>query len=90
MPEISKFVDDQWMSIYCFFEKIPIFPSGIEQYSDIYKVLENNHEKIGVNSLYSLGNRDKAIKDLADYFNVHFNTDGTIEIIEKSTLQLNQ
>jgi hypothetical protein len=73
LPDCARFVDDQWMSIYCFKENIKIFPTAVESYSDIFKVLDNNHEKLGTASLSGLNNRDKKIEELEQMFNVKFN-----------------
>ena len=60
------------MSIYYFLNNITIRPTGIEEYSDIYKILDNNHELIGIDSLASLGTRDECVRQLGEYFNVRF------------------
>jgi hypothetical protein len=72
LPIYAYHVDDQWMSIYYFLNNISIKPSGIENYHDIFKSLCNNHELIGVDSLFSLGTRNDSIKCLEDYFQVRF------------------
>ena len=72
LPECAYHVDDQWMSIYYFIHNIMIRPTGIENYSDIYKTLDNHHELIGVDSLASLGTRDERVTQLGEYFNVLF------------------
>jgi len=78
LPDIAKFVDDQWISIYSHFLNINIYPSGIEKYFDIFNVLENGNEKIGKDSLASLNNRDNKIKELEEYYNVKFIGNGNI------------
>ena len=72
LPASAYHVDDQWMSIYYFLNNITIRPTGIEEYSDIYKILDNNHELIGIDSLASLGTRDECVRQLGEYFNVRF------------------
>ena len=72
LPPCAYFVDDQWMSIYCHKEGIQIHATNIEAYSDIFKVLDNHHEKWGSNSLSGLHNRDEKVKELCDWFNVRF------------------
>jgi len=72
LPECAYHVDDQWMSIYYFLHNIRIRPTGIENYSDIYKILDNHHELIGADSLASLGTRDECVKQLEEYFHVQF------------------
>jgi hypothetical protein len=81
LPESAYFVDDQWMSIYCFKNTIPIYPSGIETYSEIFKVLQNNHEKLGTESLSGLNNRDEKVAELAKLFRVKFIAKGEIQDI---------
>ena len=73
LPDAAQFVDDQWMSIYCFKKSIPIFNTGVEAYSDIYRVLDGWHEKIGAESLAALQNRDLMVANLAEEFGVVFN-----------------
>jgi hypothetical protein len=79
LPECAYFVDDQWMSIYCFFNNINIFPTGLDNYSEIFSVLTNGHEQIGADSLAYLGNRDSMVKKLAEHFHVIFKENGIIE-----------
>lgn len=78
LPENAKFVDDQWMSIYCFLQNINIYPTGVEDYIHIFSVLENGYEKIGLDSLASLCNREEKIKELEKYYNVKFINNGKI------------
>lgn len=79
LPECAYFVDDQWMSIYCWSHNIPILPTGIEKYNDIFNVLQNGYEKIGAESLAALGNRDSKVKELAEYFGVAFEKGGSLQ-----------
>ena len=72
LPPCAYFVDDQWMSIYCFKNEIPIKPTGVELYRDIYAVLQNAHEKIGAASLAGLQNRDEKVAELAAELGVKF------------------
>lgn len=72
LPEASRFVDDQWMSFYCFTKNIPINSTDIEQYSDIFSVLDNFHEKWGTQSLSGLQNREDKIKELSSALNLTF------------------
>ena len=72
IPESAYFVDDQWMSIFCFINKIPIFPTKVEYYHEIFKVLQNNHEKLGICSLSEIDNRDENVLELSKVFNVQF------------------
>jgi hypothetical protein len=72
LPESAYFVDDQWMSIFCFLNQIPIFPTQLEYYHDIFKVLQNNHEKLGICSLSEINNRDQKVSELSKAFNIKF------------------
>lgn len=78
LPECARYVDDQWMSTYLFFQNIPILKTGIEEYKDIYQILCGWHELIGADALGSLGNRSQKVAELADFFYVAFGKDGTI------------
>ena len=71
LPDAAQFVDDQWMSIYCFLKGIRILP-GVETYEEIYKVLDGCQEKIGEASLAGLQNRDEMVAALAREFGVAF------------------
>lgn len=82
LPEIARYVDDQWMSIYYFFNNINILPTNIEKYSDIFGSLDNGNEKIGNNSLASIGNRNEKVKELENYFKIKFIENGMIIKIE--------
>ena len=62
----------------CFQQKIPIFPSGIETYKELFSILRNGYELVGEESLASLGNRDQKVAELANYFHVVFGPDGVI------------
>jgi len=78
LQDIAKLVDDQWMSIYCYLQNINIYPSGIEEYSDIFSILENGYEKIGKDSLAGLYNRETKIKELESYYGIKFIENGII------------
>jgi predicted GH43/DUF377 family glycosyl hydrolase len=71
-PPSARFVDDQWMSMYCHFNNIPILPTLAESYDQIFAVLHNDHEKTGVNSLSRLTNREEKIRELENFFGVQF------------------
>jgi hypothetical protein len=72
LPEVAHFVDDQWMSIYCFTQGIPVLPTIVENYRDIFAVLDGWHERIGPDSLAGLNNRADMVRALAEYFGVTF------------------
>lgn len=72
LPASSYFVDDQWISIYCFLKGIPIKKTSAEHYVSIFKVLDGWHEKIGEAPLAGLQNRDAMVAELAKDFGVVF------------------
>lgn len=74
-PDAYRFVDDQWMSFCCFTNNVSIKSTGIEQYSQIFAVLDNYHEKWGTESLSALHNRDAKIKELSCSLNLTFDTE---------------
>jgi hypothetical protein len=88
-PEAYRFVDDQWMSFYCFSNTIPIKSTSIEQYSQIFAVLDNYHEKWGVESLSGLHNREAKIKELSGALNLTFNSEQKY-IVKKQEQEENQ
>lgn len=74
LPAAAQFVDDQWMSIYCHLNDIPILNTGVEAYKDIYSVMHGAHEKVGAASLAGLQNRDEMVAALAEAFGLTFNS----------------
>jgi hypothetical protein len=80
LPEAARFVDDQWMSIACHKLGLQICPTVAEQYHEIFKVLEHNHEKLGIDSLAGLANRDAKVEELAAWFRVKFVQDQIIDL----------
>ena len=72
LPECARFVDDQWVSMYCQLNNIPVFPTEVEQYHEIFKVTENGHEKLGTESLSGLNTRADKVCELETYFGVSF------------------
>jgi hypothetical protein len=72
LPEAAYFVDDQWMSIYCFLRGIPIHKTTAEDYVSIFETLDGWHEKIGEASLAGLQNREAMVATLAAEFGVSF------------------
>jgi hypothetical protein len=72
LPEAAYFVDDQWMSIYCFLNGIDIYGTKAEHYISIFGALDGWHEKIGEASLAGLHNRDAMVAALATEFGVTF------------------
>lgn len=78
LPEVARFVDDQWVSIFCFKQGIPVLSSRVEEYADIFEVLHGWHERIGPDSLAELNNRAEMVRAIAEHFGVTFLTDGGI------------
>ena len=74
LPYCARYVDDQWFSLYCFFHNLLIQPTGIYEYSDIYKVLHNSFEKVGKESLAVLGGREDYIRELCEFFKVQISS----------------
>lgn len=72
LPDAARFVDDQWMSVYCWTHGIPIAPTSAESYADIFAVLQNGHERLGCDSLSGLQTRDARVRELAEAFGVVF------------------
>jgi hypothetical protein len=72
LPEAARFVDDQWMSAYCCTHNIRIFPTSAEPYAEIFKVLQNGHEKLGCESLSGLQTRDERVQELSRILGVVF------------------
>ena len=72
LPTAARFVDDQWMSIYCFKNDVPVHPTKAEEYGDIFRVLQNGHELYGAESLAGLNNRGHMVKEIEGIFGVRF------------------
>jgi len=72
LPDMARFVDDQWVSIYCFKQGIPVLASGVEEYRKIFAVLDGWHEQIGPDSLAGLNNRGDMVKAIGEFFGVAF------------------
>jgi hypothetical protein len=65
-------VDDQWVSMYCRLNNVPVLPTEVEFYEEIFRVTENGHEKLGTHSLSGLGTRGDRVRELEEYFGVSF------------------
>jgi len=87
LPPPAKFVDDQWMSIYCFINNIPIFPTKLNTYPELFAVLNNGHEGTGEESLSGLTNRNAMLKELSDYFGIIFTSNGEVRFKNKSFIR---
>lgn len=72
LPPSAQFVDDQWVSIYCFKQGIPVLRTMAEDYTDIFAVLQGWHERIGPDSLAGLNNRADMVRAIAEFFGVRF------------------
>ena len=72
LPECARFVDDQWVSAYCQLNGVPILPTEVETYEEIFKVTENGHEKLGTHSLSGLNTRADRVRELEEFFGVSF------------------
>jgi hypothetical protein len=79
LPDCAKFIDDQWMSVYCFFSKIDIYPTSAEHYSEIFSVLCNGCEQIGEDALIYAVNRSEKVKELEAFFKIKFKLELRIE-----------
>jgi predicted GH43/DUF377 family glycosyl hydrolase len=80
-PSVCRYVDDQYMSIYFAKHEIPIFPSRVETYPDIYSVMTNLREKNSATpeSLAAYGSRTRYIQELGQYFDCQFEHGGQIK-----------
>jgi hypothetical protein len=78
LPACARYVDDQWISAYFFFQGVPIYPTGVEEYPDLYQTLCGWHELIGADALGSLGNRSAKVAELAAFFKIRFEANGRI------------
>ena len=85
LPPCARFVDDQWMSVYCFLHGIPIRPTGVIHYNEIFGVLNNGYEKVGEAPLAALGTRDHCVRQLAEYFNITFQPGGLLTLTSRAT-----
>jgi hypothetical protein len=72
LPECARHTDDQWLSIYYHLNGIRIKPTGIEAYGNIFKTLEQGHERWSVDSLASLGTRADKVRQVAGHFGVRY------------------
>jgi len=78
----SRYVDDQWMSAYCALHKIPVMPTGIEQYHELFSVLRwGMYEQVGADPLASLGNRDECVRALEKELSVRFVQGGEVKLV---------
>jgi hypothetical protein len=78
LPDCARFVDDQWLSAFCFLQGIPVFPTAAETYAQIFKVLDGWHEKLGSHALSGLHNREEKVREIENVFGLKFIEDGRI------------
>jgi hypothetical protein len=74
----SRMIDDQWMSHYHYTQNTPIVQSGVEEYGDIYGVLNDGHECIGADALYSVANRRGLVKAYEAERGIRFGKEGVV------------
>ena len=71
VPPGARFVDDQWMSIYCLFHGIPVYLTELDQEKDIFKIQKNT----GSHGLLESGNNYKGradhIRSMESFFGVY-------------------
>lgn len=72
LPAAARFVDDQWMSIYCFKESVPVYPTPAETYPEIFRVLQDGHELYAPEALAGLRNRAEKVRELEEFFQIRF------------------
>lgn len=72
LPECARFVDDQWVSMYCQLNGIPVLPTEVESYAEIFKVTQNGHEQLGTHSLSALNTRADRVQELEQFYGVSF------------------
>lgn len=72
LPPAARYVDDQWMSVYCFKHGVEIYPTPAEAYPEIFQTLQDGHELHAPESLAGLLNRVQMVKELEDALEVRF------------------
>jgi hypothetical protein len=78
-PAPARWVDDQWMSAYCFYHSVQIVATGINRYDDIFRELDNNHELLGACSLSATGpDRKEMVQQLGQELGVEFLSGGKL------------
>jgi len=74
--EEGRFIDDQVLSAHLYRTQIPIRPTGLEQYEDLFAVLEEGHEQGGAEALAALGSRDQDVIRLSEALRLRFLRNG--------------
>ena len=72
LPDCARHTDDQWLSIYYHLHGTRVKATGIEAYGDIFRILEQGHERWSIDSLASLGTRGERVQQVAKYFGVRY------------------
>jgi len=72
LPTEARHTDDQWLSIFYHLNGIRVKATGIEAYGDIFKTLEQGHERLSVDSLAALGTRAAKVQQVAKYFGTRY------------------
>ena len=76
------------MSIYCEYYNIPIIPSKIENYFDIFEELVNGHENgsYAPDAIHIARNRDECVAQIQNFFGIQFQSGGKINIVKNCLL----
>ena len=78
LVEEGRCIDDQVLSAHLARTQIPIRPTGLESYQDLFAVLEKGHEQGGAEALASLGSRDQDVRRLAEVLRLRFLRNGEV------------
>jgi len=76
--EEGRCIDDQVLSSHLACTQIPIRPTGLESYEDLFAVLEEGHEQGGAEALASLGSRDQDVSRLSEALRLRFLRNGEV------------
>jgi len=71
-------IDDQTLSAHLHHKNIPIRPTGLEAYDQLFAILDQGHERIGADALGHLGVRDQDVRRLAETLRVRFLRNGEV------------
>ena len=76
--EEGRLIDDQVLSSHLARTQIPIRPTGLESYQDLFAVLEEGHEQGGAEALAALGSRDQDVSRLSEALRHRFLRNGEV------------
>ena len=76
--EAGRLIDDQVLSAHAYRNQIPIRPTGLDDYRDMFAVLEGGHEQKGEEALAALGSRDQEVIRLAEALRLRFLQNGEV------------